>query len=30
MEPKDNFVIVKVNNNRKQYLPLLLTGDESE
>lgn len=30
MECKNNFTIIKVDNDKKQYLPLLLIGDESE
>lgn len=26
----DNFTIIEVDNNKEQYLPLLLIGDESE
>lgn len=30
MATDDNFIITKVDKNKKQYLPLLLIGDESE
>lgn len=30
MEAEDIFTIITADNNRKQYLPLLLMGDESE
>ena len=30
MECKNNFTIIDVDNDKKQYLPLLLIGDESE
>lgn len=30
METDDNFAIIEIYNNKKQYLPLLLIGDESE
>ncbi len=30
METNDNFIIIEIDGNKKQYLPLLLIGDESE
>lgn len=30
MENNDNFIIIEIDGNKKQYLPLLLIGDESE
>ena len=30
METEDTFVIIEVESGKKQYLSLLLTGDESE
>ena len=30
MVTSDNFTIIETDNNKKQYLPLLIMGDESE
>lgn len=30
MKNNDNFIIIEIDGNKKQYLPLLLIGDESE
>ena len=30
MKNEDNFIIIENNSNKKQHLPLLLIGDESE